>query len=149
MYQKKLTIILFIIIIILSVGLTIVTNKLNIMTEKYNTMVENSKEQEVLIDKNKEEDDNSNSDKFYNNLETVVNDNTSDINGLSSKDNKLVRETVLKFLQGYANYLDKDNLSFDNRMKSRIYDFKDIMMPDIYENTRLVVEGNKTALNYL
>lgn len=59
---------------------------------------------------------------------------------MSDKDNKLVRETVIKFLKGYAHYLDKDNLSFDNRMKSRVYNIKDIMMPEIYENTRLSVE---------
>lgn len=143
MKYKKLTIILFIIIIILSMALTIVTNKLKTVTESYNTMVEADKDKDSLLNNSKDESESSdsNSEKFYNNLETVVKDNTSNIDGLNDGDNKLVRETVLKFLNGYANYLDKDNLSFDNRMQKRVYDLKDIMMPEIYENTRLVVEG--------
>lgn len=142
MKYKKLTIILFILVIILGMALTIVTNKLNTITESYNTMIEADKDKDSLSNNGKDESKSSDSDseKFYNNLETDVKDNTTDIEGLNEEDNKLVRETVLKFLNGYANYLDKDNLSFENRMQKRVYDLKDIMMPDIYENTRLAVE---------
>lgn len=140
---KKLTIILSIIIIILSVALINVKHKLKTLTKNNTTIVEVDKEKDntTASDNKDSSSDDSNSEKFYNKLETVVKDNTNDIEGLSAEDNKLVRETVLKFLNGYAHYLDIDNLSFDNRMQSRVYDLKDIMMPDVYENTRLVVEG--------
>lgn len=140
---KKLTIILSIISIILSIALINVTHKLKTLTKNQNTIVEVDKEKDntTASDNKDNSSDDSNSEKFYNTLETVVKDNTNDIEGLSEEDNKLVRETVLKFLNGYAHYLDIDNLSFDNRMQRRVYDLKDIMMPDVYENTRLVVEG--------
>ena len=123
---KKISILLFLVVLILGIKLLITTNELKELKESKNISIETNNDKSNSLDKN----ENSTSSEEV----------EKNIDGLSDKDNKLVRETVIKFLKGYAHYLDKDNLSFDNRMKSRVYNIKDIMMPEIYENTRLSVE---------
>ncbi|QFS33381.1 hypothetical protein FTB24_19270 (plasmid) [Clostridioides difficile] len=130
---KKISILLFLVVLILGIKLLITTNELKELKESKNISIETNNDKSNSLDKN----ENSTSSEE---VETIIKDSTKNIDGLSDKDNKLVRETVIKFLKGYAHYLDKDNLSFDNRMKSRVYNIKDIMMPEIYENTRLSVE---------
>lgn len=143
---KKITIILFIIVMILGVRLYSVSHELKTLKESKNNI---EVKQESLSSKNEDniEIDENGSEKF----KTTITDVSKTVDGLSKKDNELVKETVIKFLQGYANYLDRENISFENRMKHRVYDLKDIMTSSLYKNIELEVKEESMNLgdNYV
>lgn len=145
---KKITIILFIIVILLGGKLFLVSNELKELKESKNNIETKQDSSSIKNDDKKNSNDKKNEKEVF---KTTIRDVSEKVDGLSEKDNKLVKETVIKFLEGYANYLDSEDISFENRMKHRVYDIKDIMTSKLYENVRLAVEEESMYLgdNYV
>ena len=108
---KKISIVLFIVVLLLLGRLVIVSKKLEDMK------VNNTSNQS--IENTNEDNNNTSSDKDNSNQDIDIKDITSNIEGLNENDNKTVREVAIKFLKSYANYVDKDD-NFEKRMKSRV-----------------------------
>lgn len=135
---KKISIVLFIIVLLLLGRLVIVSKNLKDM--KINTTSNQSFE-------NTNKDNNNTSDEDNSNQDIDIKDITSNIEGLNENDNKNVREVAIKFLKSYANYVDKED-NFEKRMKSRVYDIKELMTDKLYEEIKTSVEVESLNLGY-
>lgn len=135
---KKISIVLFIIVLLLLGRLVIVSKNLKDM--KINTTSNQSFE-------NTNKDNNNTSDEDNSNQDIDIKDITSNIEGLNENDNKNVREVAIKFLKSYANYVDKED-NFEKRMKSRVYDIKELMTDKLYEEIKTSVEVESLNLGH-
>lgn len=135
---KKISIVLFIIVLLLLGRLVIVSKNLKDM--KINTTSNQSFE-------NTNKDNNNTSDEYNSNQDIDIKDITSNIEGLNENDNKNVREVAIKFLKSYANYVDKED-NFEKRMKSRVYDIKELMTDKLYEEIKTSVEVESLNLGH-
>lgn len=136
---KKISIVLFIVVLLLLGRLVIVSKKLEDMK------VNNTSNQS--IENTNEYNNNTSSDKDNSNQDIDIKDITSNIEGLNENDNKTVREVAIKFLKSYANYVDKDD-NFEKRMKSRVYDIKELMTDKLYEEIKTAVEVESLNLGH-
>ncbi|CEJ75495.1 hypothetical protein H477_0309 [[Clostridium] sordellii ATCC 9714] len=138
---KKISILLFIITILLGGKLFIVSKELkdtkNELKRQSVKKEETIKDENTNTETNKIENTKSESNK---NDEIEVNDITNPIEGLSRKDNKDVRNTVITFVKAFANYCDKDD-NVEKRIQTRIYNVKDLLSEELYKSTRAGVES--------
>ncbi|CEP45865.1 Uncharacterised protein [[Clostridium] sordellii] len=142
---KKISILLFIITILLGGKLFVVSKELK--DTKNELKRQSIKKEETIQDKNidkytntetnKVEDTQSESNKSG---EIEVNDITKPIEGLSTKDNEDVRNTVITFVKAFANYCDKDD-NVEKRIQTRIDNVKDLLSEELYKSTRAGVES--------
>lgn len=138
---KKISILLFIITILLGGKLFIVSKELkdtkNELKRQSVKKEETIKDENTNTETNKIENTKSESNK---NDEIEVNDITNPIEGLSRKDNKDVRNTVITFVKAFANYCDKDD-NVEKRIQTRIDNVKDLLSEELYKSTRAGVES--------